>query len=560
MSYVLTENWDVIQERNIDPLSPVHSDNHNRLLKILGTDKLYIDGLDYSFTHDYENNRIVMHLTPGIVVINYICVEFKENSTIIFLNANEDIRNKSFYVVVEYEFRKIRPLSIATIKVIKQEIYDPSKHLILFEFYTPSWFSLPSESEFNIWVANDSNFIDRRVSLDYLPAWLTKNFLSSAGGELGGSFIVPEPTTPYQVANKEYVDNLISHHDEEHMDYFVLLEGSSMSGKLYLSEHPDNTELDSMGSNQAATKGYVDYWADLILTNIGGGPFLQTSGGTLTGYLTLHASPVNNYHAATKLYVDSRIEEVINFSEGPFLPLNGGTMTGNLILNGPPFETNQAATKGYVDINTAPVNHTHDAIDITEGTLSGLRGIQAGSSVNSFVRYNGTSALSGTFYGGTTNPSSSQRLNYNGYFYATRVYNAVYNDYADCLYPEDNLTYEEAKNKIVEIKRNNIVGLATKESEKVIGVVSDTYAYIAGGTEEEIKNNEKIPICSSGYVWIHVINVEDAEVGFYVIPDSDGYGKVITSDEKKNFRDCIVGKIIAIDVVNKKVRISIIMN
>jgi len=50
------------------------------------------------------------------------------------------------------------------------------------------------------------------------------------------------------------------------------------------------------------------------------GVALQRTGGDMTGYLTLHANPINPLHAATKQYVDAALGY-------------GGTMTGNLTIN-----------------------------------------------------------------------------------------------------------------------------------------------------------------------------------------------------------------------------------
>ena len=59
---------------------------------------------------------------------------------------------------------------------------------------------------------------------------------------------------------------------------------------------------------------------------------------------------------------------------------------------------------------------------ITSGTIPGDRGVTSGSTSSSFIEYNGTTSTAGQFDGGTTNPSSTTRLNYDGYFYATRLY------------------------------------------------------------------------------------------------------------------------------------------
>ena len=56
-----------------------------------------------------------------------------------------------------------------------------------------------------------------------------------------------------------------------------------------------------------------DGWVTLLKLDGAGGPTLQAAldaklalaGGTLTGFLTLHANPTSNLHAATKQYVDS---------------------------------------------------------------------------------------------------------------------------------------------------------------------------------------------------------------------------------------------------------------
>lgn len=63
-----------------------------------------------------------------------------------------------------------------------------------------------------------------------------------------------------------------------------------------------------------------------------------------------------------------------------------------------------------------------NASNITSGTLSGDRGVTAGSASVSFIEYNGTTKTSGQFDGGSTAPTNTTRLNYDGYFYATRFY------------------------------------------------------------------------------------------------------------------------------------------
>ena len=84
---------------------------------------------------------------------------------------------------------------------------------------------------------------------------------------------------------------------------------------------------------------------DIIETSIAG--FLPTSGGTMTGPLTLAGAPTNNLHAATKKYVDDSVSAIDPGSN--YLAKSGGTMTGSLILAGAPTQDLEAATKAYAD-------------------------------------------------------------------------------------------------------------------------------------------------------------------------------------------------------------------
>lgn len=91
---------------------------------------------------------------------------------------------------------------------------------------------------------------------------------------------------------------------------------------------------------------------------------LDKTGGTMTGFITLHADPTSALHAASKQYADTK------------LPLAGGTLTGALVLAADPAASLQAATKQYVDgINTAIRADfaTADAgkLSLSGGTMTG---------------------------------------------------------------------------------------------------------------------------------------------------------------------------------------------
>lgn len=63
--------------------------------------------------------------------------------------------------------------------------------------------------------------------------------------------------------------------------------------------------------------------------------FLRLSGGTMEGYITLHAHPVSAMHATTKDYVDTQIAAnalKIEDLDTRYVNITGDTMTGDLII------------------------------------------------------------------------------------------------------------------------------------------------------------------------------------------------------------------------------------
>jgi hypothetical protein len=138
-----------------------------------------------------------------------------------------------------------------------------------------------------------------------------------------------------------------------------------------------------------------------------GGPYLPLTGGSLTNFLTLHAAPTANLHAATKLYVDTKVDSIpppvaggvtsfntrvgaitltepdVSSAGGPYLKLTGGTLSnglslGNSVASGPTVVTRHIALHG-----------TSYGFSITGGTLNQISGgtiamYPAGAIVSSF--------------------------------------------------------------------------------------------------------------------------------------------------------------------------------
>lgn len=118
------------------------------------------------------------------------------------------------------------------------------------------------------------------------------------------------------------------------------------------------------------------------------------------------------------------------------------------------------------------------------------------------ITVSGTTALAGYFYAGTTAPSNTNRMNYDGYFYATRSYNPVYQDYAEYFAKDEDL---EAGDVVVA----NPDGMGYIKSrcayEKVVvGVVSDQYAQCIGGDGGDNVEEKFAPIGLAGRVRVKV--------------------------------------------------------
>lgn len=103
-----------------------------------------------------------------------------------------------------------------------------------------------------------------------------------------------------------------------------------------------------------------------------------------------------------------------------------GRLTGTYTIN---INGNATTVNNGVYSNLAYANPswiTSFGADKLIGTISGARGISAGSTSSSFVTYNGVTSTAGQFDGSTTVPTGTTRLNFSGYLYATRFYGLVF--------------------------------------------------------------------------------------------------------------------------------------
>ena len=137
------------------------------------------------------------------------------------------------------------------------------------------------------------------------------------------------------------------------------------------------------------------------------------------------------------------------------------------------------------------------------------------------------------FHADTTAPTGTTQLNAECYFYATRVYNAAYNDLAEFMI-KDGLS--DAGDVLIQteygVKKSD-----QRASRAVIGVNSDSYGYALGADNQE----NKVPVGITGRVKVKVR--EPLEIGDLLVSDSDGFASKATPSEEAR-AGIILGKVI----------------
>jgi hypothetical protein len=116
----------------------------------------------------------------------------------------------------------------------------------------------------------------------------------------------------------------------------------------------------------------------------------------------------------------------------------------------------------------------------------------------------GTTKTNGFFYDGTTAPSGTTRLNYDGYFYATRVYNAVFNDYAE-YFEKDTSEEFEPGDVICKSSDNTYCKSKSPYDRNVVGVYSDSFGHILGGNGDGNDDENFIPVGLAGRITVKAI-------------------------------------------------------
>jgi hypothetical protein len=209
---------------------------------------------------------------------------------------------------------------------------------------------------------------------------------------------------------------------------------------------------------------------------------------------------------------DAQLDEIsaLLFTDGNFIVGNG---SGWVVESG---VTARASLGLTGDSNTT---HYHDSRYYTETEWADETTIVA--SINK-IKLNGETKADGYLYAGITDPTNVTRLNYDGYFYATRVYNAVYNDMADFQDLNDILIY--GKCYIDTFKGAKIA--TTRCQMGLMGIASDTYGQSCGIDSDKIQ----VPISIAGWVLAYVD--KEYETGIALTNDNEGNLTEMSREEK----------------------------
>lgn len=203
-------------------------------------------------------------------------------------------------------------------------------------------------------------------------------------------------------------------------------------------------------------------------------------------------------------YVDLTALDANNFGgELPSYYLDYNNLNNKPTIDSVTFET--LNSKGDVGTGSAQVakgDHNHDA------TYLGINAKAAN-----------TDKVEGIdFYTGTTAPTGSTRLNMQGYFYATRVYNAIYNDYAEYFKKTEDISPGDVVELNIDSEKEDYRKTREDCSKFVVGVVSDDYAQCIGGKGDGKDEENFAAIGMAGRVKVKLVGT--VEKGDLIVSSS----------------------------------------
>jgi hypothetical protein len=132
-------------------------------------------------------------------------------------------------------------------------------------------------------------------------------------------------------------------------------------------------------------------------------------------------------------------------------------------------------------------------------------------------------------------------INNNGYYYGVRVYNAVWNDYAEYRALKEDI--ETPYGKVLIENGDDTISMSTKRLQPGAMICSDTYGTCMGD------ENNGIPIAVSGRTLAYPLENRETFkffIGQAVCSGPNGTVSIMTKDEVKEHPECVVGYVSAV--------------
>jgi len=134
---------------------------------------------------------------------------------------------------------------------------------------------------------------------------------------------------------------------------------------------------------------------------------------------------------------------------------------------------------------------------------------------------------------GAVNPTGTTRLNYEGYLYATKVYGATYDDFADFMNLPDGDEVEFGK--VYCRTEDGELKVTTKYNQRgIVGIASDTYGSSVGFNPKK----SQVPLAVAGFVLAYVD--DEYLPGIPLTSNEHGILTKMENDDKIAFPERIV--------------------
>jgi hypothetical protein len=267
---------------------------------------------------------------------------------------------------------------------------------------------------------------------------------------------------------------------------------TSNSGKYLTTDGSGTLSWGTVSGYSAPTLGSTSIASGATVTTIAG--------------LTLTTPTIDIINAAA---VGGASASLFNNNTTGTISIAPATTSGTIQIGG-----SGIATAGTVNILSGATTSGTKAINIgTSGAAGSTTTIIIGTTTGTTptVTLRGTigfgtggiAGTAGTWNQTATAPTGVTQLNYEGYLYATKVFNAVFADYAE-YFKKDDLFLEAGD--LVSINPNGEGYIkSSKEYDKlVVGVYSDDYAHCIGGKGDGNDERDFASVGMAGKVRVKV--------------------------------------------------------